>query len=379
LNKNVLSFFKATKDELSFSNLHHFFPQTQPNGLPSNHYFRQFLKIVQQAKPTSFKFTFKKKNGELLNTIIKTVFIKEAFENITVYLFRDITQETSYKRIIKYQLEELDEKNIQLQKYIDNQLQFENFAHLAAHDLKNPLRTLVSFSQILQDSTTNRISEDEKEYIAFIKKAANKVSNLITGLSNFAELNVEKCNFELIDFNMFKTHLKKSLKAKFTKSAYQLTFNQLPVDLIANTRHLHTLFYELISNAITYKKPNEQSFIKVNCIEKKEAFLFNIIDNGIGIRKDDQNAIFTIFKKANQNDVSENTGIGLASCKKIAEMHKGEIWVSSKPSEGSTFSFTISKYLKRLPKTTQIPQHEINMAKSLFTIPESNLILEASV
>lgn len=352
-NKKVLSYFDTLEDELSIAKLSRFFPDKQPNGESSTSYFNKINQFLKEDGPTSFKFVFKKKNGELFNAIITTITIQEVFEKIIIYLFRDVTQEVTNKRIIQYQLEELNEKNTELQKYIDNQLQFENFAHLAAHDLKTPIRTLVSFSQILQDSITNKISDEENKYLLFINKAAKRISKLTTDLSNFAELNAEAGNYELINFDLFKYELEKSLNSKFKRESYKLSFSKLPASLIANRKYLFILFYELISNAIYYKKQGWHCIVNINCSEKSDFFRFSITDNGMGIKLEDQASIFTIFKKANQNENFESTGIGLAICNKIVELHKGKLWVNSKLNEGSTFSFTISKRLNQLSKVSK--------------------------
>lgn len=344
-NKKVLSFFDALDDEFSIEEIQDFFPLKQPNGELSTDYFVEECQVLKEGKTGFFKFTFKKKNGDLFDALITAIKIQEIFEDITVYLFKDITEEAKNKRLIKYQMEELHVKNLRLQKYIDNQLQFENFAHLAAHDLKSPIRTLVSFSQILQESTVDKISDEEKEYIQFIKKSANKVGKLIADLSNFAELYTETFTFKIIDFDILKTDIYKQLKASFSNVDYYVSYQNLPNNILANAKYLPVLFFETISNAIQYKKPNEQSIVNVKCIEKKGFYQFDISDNGIGIKKEEEAAIFTIFKKSINNTNVDNTGIGLATCAKIVEMHNGKIWLTSTIGKGSTFSFTISKSL----------------------------------
>lgn len=351
-NNKILYFFDAFDDELSINNLANYFPTKQPNGKLSAEYFKNITQL-KEGSSGSFKFTFKKKNGDLFNALITTITIQEILENITIYLFKNITQEVTNRRIIKFQVEELNEKNIKLQKYIDNKLQFENLAHLAAHDLKTPIRTLVSFSQILEDSTIDKISKEEKNYIDFIKKAASKVSRLITGLSNFAELNAESFKFEMVNLDQLQNKICEILKIKFADNAFTLSFHNLPNKIFADKIYLYKLFYELITNAVNFKNPQKQAIININYFEKKETHQFNISDNGIGITIEDQANIFTIFKKANATDTN-NAGIGLATCSKIVEIHKGVIWIDSQLNEGSTFSFTISKGLANSQITSTI-------------------------
>lgn len=344
-NEKVLSFFDALEDELSIEKLVNFFPQKQPNGEFSTDYFDNIDQVLKEGNTRSFKFTFKKKNGKLFNALITAITIQEVFEDITVYLFKDITQEITDKRTIQHQIEELNEKNNRLQKYIDSQLQFENFAHLAAHDLKTPIRTLVSFSEILEESIADKISEEEKNYIEFIKNAASKISWLITDLSSFAELNTASFKFNMVDSVLLENNIYSQIENKFINVDYKISSQNLPGKILADWKYIHILFYELVANAIFYRKSGQKCEVKIYCIEKNNFYQFSISDNGIGIKKEDQAGIFTIFKKANNNEMANNSGIGLAICSKIVEMHKGKIWVESQPNKGATFSFTISKTL----------------------------------
>ena len=134
------------------------------------------------------------------------------------------------------------------------------------------------------------------------------------------------------------------LRAKISQNQATVTVDSLPV-ITGYTTYVRLLFQNLISNAIKFKKPGVDPQVHIQCTEQKDDWLFSISDNGIGIGKKYQEEIFTIFKRLNHQEQYEGHGIGLSHCKKIVDLHEGDLWVTSDVGQGSTFSFTISKSL----------------------------------
>ena len=126
------------------------------------------------------------------------------------------------------------------------------------------------------------------------------------------------------------------------RSNAKVTFGELP-QLYASGLHLRILFQNLIANALKFHKPGIPPEIHISAEQNKTHWLFCVSDNGIGMDNKYQDKIFTIFQRLHTKDAYEGTGIGLAHCKKIVQLHDGKIWFDSKPGEGTKFYFTISK------------------------------------
>lgn len=342
-NQQLFSLFKDSNFLLS--NISNYFPEKQPNGIYSSLYYETKLKTLKNTNHIEFEFTFLLKNKAQIDTKVIVVNLQDIFETITIYLFKDITEEAKNQNIIKDQLKELNKKNIRLTQYIDDSLQFENFAHLASHDLKTPIRSLFSFSQLLEKRNKQHFDNDSLAYLNFIKSAALKMSLLINGLSEYAKIATSHKIFDEIEFSPFISTIIKDINTKFSEVDIFIQYLNLPLKIKGDVRHLQVLLYNLLSNAIQSKQANSKIEVKIEYTEKESFHQFAIHDNGIGIGDDYLKDIFVIFKKLNARDDSKNTGIGLATCKKIVQLHRGEIWAKSKINEGSTFYFTLLKNL----------------------------------
>lgn len=126
----------------------------------------------------------------------------------------------------------------------------------------------------------------------------------------------------------------------------ELNIGHMP-KISAYSVELRQLFQNLIANAIKFRKKNVPPKIKIIASEDEEKWIFSVEDNGIGIEAENTTKIFKVFQKLHNRHEYEGTGIGLAHCKKIVELHEGHIWVESKIGIGSIFNFTISKKLKQ--------------------------------
>jgi len=239
-----------------------------------------------------------------------------------------------------YAQNQLDKKNKELQKYIDSNMQLENFAYLASHDLQTPLRSIGSFTQLLQASLQNKLNSEEAEYIKYIVTATKSMKNLVDDLLAYSIVNETKINvkefqvFELL--NQLLIELKQPIKQSNT-TVNLLGVNQsIKADLIKIKR----VFQNLITNAIKFTKKDESPIIEITGSETKTEWVFSVKDNGIGIDEAYKERIFLLFKKLHTNEY-EGTGIGLAIVKKIIDQHNGKIWFQSTPNKGSTFSFSL--------------------------------------
>lgn len=222
---------------------------------------------------------------------------------------------------------------------VNTEAEMEKFAYVSAHDLQEPLRSITSFTQLLEKKYKNSLNSEGKKYIDTIINASKLMKEQINDLLVFSKLSYEKKNFKQIDFNKILGYVITGLKSEIEETNTKITYSNLPT-VSVNYLLIIQLFENLISNAIKYKR-NENPIISINAIKQDKYWIFSIKDNGIGIDEKYYDKIFEIFKRLHTRDKYSGTGLGLSICRKIIEIHDGKIWVESQVGVGSTFFFLI--------------------------------------
>ncbi len=229
------------------------------------------------------------------------------------------------KKIIR----QLEQKNKELEQY----------AYVASHDLQEPLETISSFVGLMNIKYQDQLDDRGKKYLGFIVQATLRMKRLVTELLEYSRVG-KKENFATINLNELLQSVVTDLKDLIEKNNARIEYSKLPA-LSANETELKQLFQNLISNAIKFRKKDTSPLIVISSEKKESCWQFELKDNGIGIDKKFHERIFTIFQRLHNRSEYEGTGIGLALCKKIVEIHGGNIWVESEAGNGSTFYFTI--------------------------------------
>ena len=238
----------------------------------------------------------------------------------------------------------LKEINTDLEKRVQERTkELEQFVYVASHDLQEPLRTISNFVGLIEEEYFGKLDKDMDQNLRFIVTAASNMQNLIKDLLDISRIGTTS-TFEAVDCNDILKEVTAELGISIKESNTKITSSILPV-LRGNKIELKQLFQNLISNAIKFRKKNAIPKIEITGEEKVTGYHFTIKDNGIGIEELYKDRIFIIFQRLHTSAEYPGTGIGLATCKKIVARHNGEIWVESKPGEGSSFYFTISNKL----------------------------------
>jgi signal transduction histidine kinase/ligand-binding sensor domain-containing protein len=217
--------------------------------------------------------------------------------------------------------------------------ELEQFAYVASHDLQEPLRTTTGFITLFQKQYKGKIDEKADLYLHYISDASERMKVLIKDLLDFSRIGT-KAALKKIDCNMMLQDMLMDISAAIKDSNTKIEFAALPV-IDGYATEIKLLFQNLVLNAIKFRKKDIIPHIKIAVEKKNDHYQFSISDNGIGIEKKYFNRIFDIFQRLNTRDEYSGSGIGLAHCKKIVELHHGKIWVESIPGEGSTFYFTL--------------------------------------
>lgn len=246
--------------------------------------------------------------------------------------------------------EEIQAKNLVEEQLKQSNERLKSFVYVASHDLKEPLRTIGSFSYLLKRELKNEEQSDANEYLNFISSGVKRMSTLLEDLLAYSRVeNAEGIEFQNIDTNQLLLTVKNNLTSLIERNRGTINIqSNLPIIQGCPTQ-LNQLFQNLISNALKFKG-DKDPIIDITYQEKETAYIFAIKDNGIGISAKQQSKIFGAFQRLHKNDY-EGSGIGLAICEKVVKNHHGKIWLTSTPNEGTTFYFSI----ERMEKTTVVP------------------------
>jgi light-regulated signal transduction histidine kinase (bacteriophytochrome) len=218
--------------------------------------------------------------------------------------------------------------------------ELEQFAYVASHDLQEPLRMVASFSQLLAKRYRGKLDQDADDFIGFAVDGARRMQALINDLLAFSRVGTRGRAFEPTDSNAVLQKALTNLTTLMEESQAVVTHGPLPT-ILGDGGQLMQVFQNLIANAIKFRG-SEPPRIHLAAEPQGEGWRFTVQDNGIGIAKEHQERIFTIFQRLHPRSEYSGTGIGLAICKKIVERHGGHIWVESELGKGSTFYFTIT-------------------------------------
>jgi signal transduction histidine kinase len=237
------------------------------------------------------------------------------------------------------------ENNIQIQEQnrkleISNG-QLQRFAFIASHDLKEPLRSIGSYSNLLKRQYQQQLDATANDFLDYIASGVTRMYQLLNDVLEYSKINTTEENLTWIDSTKLIQGVQDSLKKQIEERSAIIQIGRLPKIKI-NEIIAHQLFQNLISNAIKFTHKDSVPFIKISCEPKGEYLQFSVSDNGIGLDKAYENKIFEIFQRLHGKHEFEGTGVGLAICKKIVEQYNGEIWVESTLNNGSTFFFTLA-------------------------------------
>jgi light-regulated signal transduction histidine kinase (bacteriophytochrome) len=217
--------------------------------------------------------------------------------------------------------------------------ELEHFAYFATHDLREPLRTLTSMSQLLQKRYGEQVTGNAKDYLDFIVEAATRMRALIDDLVSYADTNVLPAVRVSTNTEEALKDTLKNLGLMIAESKATVTHGPLPV-IWATPARITQLFQNLIGNALKFRGENAPE-IHVSAEKIGTDWVFCVRDNGIGFEAEYAEQIFVIFKRLNDRVRYPGTGVGLAICKRILAWLGGRIWAESQPGVGTAFYFSI--------------------------------------
>lgn len=224
---------------------------------------------------------------------------------------------------------ELERKNKEL----------EQFAYVASHDMQEPLRTTSSFVELIQKQYHGKLDDKADKYLTYIQQSSDRMKVLIKDLLDYSRIGKADSQVK-VDCNIVLEETLADLTVVIGETGAEITSDPLPV-ITGYPTEMKQLFQNLLTNAIKFRKKEVTPRITIAVKKNKNAWEFSFKDNGIGIDKKHSDRIFIIFQRLHSRNEYQGSGIGLAHCKKIVELHGGRIWIDSIPDEGTKFLFTI--------------------------------------
>ena len=224
----------------------------------------------------------------------------------------------------------------------------EEFAYVAAHDLREPLVGIAAYLKVLERRFKDSPDPDAYKFVSRTLDITLRMDSLVQSLLSYARLGTKPKSFEPTDCNVARDRALSNLRVLIEDIGAKVTRYRLPV-VTGNPSQMIQLFQNLVSNAIKFAgdRPLE---IHIGATREESEWKFYVKDNGIGIEPPYFDRIFRIFQRVEATRGRSGTGIGLASCKKIVEHHGGRIWVESEPGKGSIFFFTVPAEWTTLPE-----------------------------
>ncbi len=244
-------------------------------------------------------------------------------------IIEDLSKREKYKTTSSVDVQALKDSNRDLSE----------FSRLASHDLKEPLNTISGYVSLIGDQSKLASVSDIEEYLKYIERAANRGRALVDNLLTYAHLDELKPQFELVDLNIEISEVLQTIQNLTSSTNAIVLVEELPT-VRGDRCQLARLFQNLIINAIKYSK-SDQCVVKLKSGLRDQMAIISVSDNGPGIGEKDLEEIFLPFRRGAATSSIPGTGLGLSICKRIVEMHRGEIWVDSTSAAGTVFSVSI--------------------------------------
>lgn len=288
---------------------------------------------LSQGPIASEEITLKTKKGKSIQAILnsRAIYNKAGIVVKSIFTLVDISEIKKAQRKAKNKKEDLERVNKDL----------EQFVSICSHDLQEPLATIRFSSDFLMQKFTDQLSEKGKEYIGYIHEASGRMAQQIKGLLEHSRIGRD-LKITKVDVQEQLEVAKYDLKKRIQETSATIICGKLP-KIKGYKVELRLLFQNLLSNALKYAKKDVAPIINVTAKEEEEFWIFSVADNGIGIKEQDIDDLFTIFSRVPTQQKQEGSGVGLAHAEKIVKLHEGDIWVESQFGVGSTFYFKIKK------------------------------------
>ena len=273
----------------------------------------------------TIEHSYTRRDGQVLDLSIR-IYPISGVDDLTVYgaaIIRDITVQKQAEKELLLMSQQLVETNKQLEEY----------AWVAAHDLKEPLRTMGTYAKLVHDEYRNKLDDDGNQMLSIIYSSATNALARIDDTLRYSSLSKSSFTAESVNLNQVVKSVTIDLAKAITESGANISVAKLPI-VFGNRDMLAALFQNLIGNALKFRRKVALE-IRIKAKVSAKMAVITVQDNGIGMDSSDHEIIFGMFKRLDNN--YPGTGLGLSIAKRIVELHKGKIWLTSESGKGTTF------------------------------------------
>ena len=242
---------------------------------------------------------------------------------------RDVTEQRKSQDQLRHYAEQLQQSNLDLQQ----------FAYVASHDLQEPLRTIATFCDLLHQHYGGKLDAEGDQWLMFVIDGARRMQALVQALLAYARLESRVQTWEDVSCDQIHDDAVTNLRSAIVEAGGEVTRDALPI-VRGDASQLAQLFQNLLSNALKFRG-SQPVKIHVSAAEQEGVHVFSVRDNGLGIDPRHHERVFELFKRLHPADRYPGAGMGLSLCRKVVLRHGGRIWVESELGRGSTFYFTI--------------------------------------
>jgi PAS domain S-box-containing protein len=323
-NKSLMDMFGHTAEEVIGMNVLQFYPNPDEREK-----LREAIERTGSVK--DYEVSFCRKDGTIMHCVLTANVRLTEDGSVAGYqgIVRDVSDRRRSEEILKRQARELERSNADL----------EQFAFIASHDLKEPLRNVAGCMQLLEKKCKGSLDKDADQLIKYAVESVDKMKSLVQDLLAYSRVNTQGQSFRAVDMQEILGRSMENLRSLIREKGTTLTYDEMPV-VVGDPSQLVQLLQNLLGNAVKFSA-DESSAVHVSARKNGHEWVFSVKDNGIGIQEKYFEKIFVIFQQLSKKGPFQGTGIGLAIVKKIAERHGGRVWVESDIGAGSTFYFTI--------------------------------------
>ncbi len=305
-----------------------------PESRSANEFFQYYVAVVEEGEPFENEVTFEKDGEERLMhfTVVRMM-------DGIVASFRDVTERRQAEERIERVNETLTVRNRELQE----------FAHVASHDLQEPLRKIRSFANLLTSEFESRLDADGAFYLDRIEDAARRMSRLISDLLTFSRITARPTGFGKVNLNAVMDQVLSDLALQISEVNGTVEVGELPT-LESDETHMRRLMQNLVSNALKFHRRDVPPHVEIHASMEESSGAdsrdrprcrIQVKDNGIGFDEKFVDRIFTPFQRLHGRSAFDGAGMGLAICRRIVEHHGGRISAASVPGEGASFMISI--------------------------------------
>ncbi len=321
-----------------------------------NKFHHHIMKVLDDGTKETVELKLIKMDKNLFYAKLETIKVQDEngnFKEFRIALTDTTVQKDAEKalhdrnahihKMLNVEINEHEEAEIKLEKLIEkykiSNQELEQFAYVSSHDLKEPLRMITSFLQLLQQRYSDELDDDANDFINYAVDGAKRMDMMINDLLEYSKIGSTERKYEYLQSEKILEKVLKNLKPTIEKTNSIITQDPLPL-IYANEYMMIQLFQNIISNAIKYNGEKTPE-VHISAENIDDEYIFSVKDNGIGIDQKHLEKIFKIFQRLHTREQYEGTGIGLAISKRIIQKHRGKIWVESELGKGTTFYFTI--------------------------------------